>query len=222
MRRSAASAESGQVGTWPVLAVALGILALAVFGFVRLATGVKEAAEIRTAADAAALAGAQAIGSDAPGRIIAALSNGSLSLDGGLGQNRAIEFAGRNGSDVTFYRYYPVQDRVEVTVRSQRVTESGQRENASATASVGIRLGPCSYATPPPPTPTPTPTPTPSPTGTPSSTTPPPPPPDEQTTGVCGDLPIRVTWPGDGGDPVFTINANAAWLQDRIKPRLTA
>lgn len=221
MRMRKASAESGQVGTWPVLAVALGILALAVFGFVRLATGVKEAAEIRTAADAAALAGAQAIGSDAPGRIISALNNGSLSLDGGLGQNRAIEFAGRNGSDVTFYRYYPVQDRVEVSVRSQQVTESGQRENASATASVGIRLGPCSYGTPPPPTPTPTPSPTPSPTGTPTPT-PAPPPPDEETTGTCGELPIRVTWPGDGGEPVFAINANAAWLKDRIKPRLSA
>lgn len=209
--------EAGQVGTWPVLVVALLVLALGVTAYTRLSTAVQEEATIQLAADAAALAGAQSIGVDAPGRLVSALNSGQP-LPCGLGRDAAADFAGRNGSSVVSYCYHPVSDRVEVTVRSARVTESGARETASATAKVGLRLGPCSFGTPPPPTPTPTPTP--SPTSTPTTpVSPPPPPPDVETSGTCGDLDIDVTWPGSGGGPTFSWNA--AMLRSMIDPRLT-
>ena len=50
--------EAGQVGTWPVLVIAIGLLALGVFSYTRLTVATKEASDLQLAADAAALAGA--------------------------------------------------------------------------------------------------------------------------------------------------------------------
>lgn len=209
--------EAGQVGTWPILVIAFAILALGVVVFTRLSTATKEAAEIQLAADAAALAGAQAIGQDAPGQIVSALMSGGT-LPASLGQGPAQNFASRNGSRVIHYTYNPVQDRVTVRVRSQAVTESGQREEATAVARLGLRLGPCSH--PPAPTPTPTPTTTPPPSPSPTPTTPPPPPPDVEVEGSCGDLEYEVTYPGSGGPPQFHVDANL--IKSLLDPRLVS
>jgi len=110
-----------------------------------------------------------------------------------------------------------VQDRIEVTVRSQAVLESGRREDASAVAELGLRLGPCVLPdAPEPPEPEPTPTPTPSSTSTPTPT-PTPTPDDVVKKGRCGDVEFDVTFPGGGGPPSF------GWGQLKVEadPRLT-
>ena len=213
-----ARSERGQIGTWLSLTVAFVILGLGVLYFTRISKGVDEAAGIQAGADAAALAGAQSIGRDAPGRLVSALESGH-GFPPGMGNGEADDFARRNGTYVTDYSYDPVRDRIEVTVKSLKVTETGSRETAHAVAKLGVRLGPCSMPTVPPrPTPAP-PTPTPTPTdGSTPTPTPTPTPPDTTLTGHCGDIDVKVTFPGSGGAPIF--HWNAAALKSAIEPRL--
>ena len=110
-----------------------------------------------------------------------------------------------------------VQDRIEVTVRSQAVLESGRQESTSAVAELDLPLGPCVLPdAPEPPEPTPTPTPSPSSTGTPTPT-PTPTPDDVVKKGRCGEVEFDVTFPGGGGPPSF------GWGELKIEadPRLT-
>lgn len=183
---------------------------------VRLSKATDEASGLQAAADASALAGAQDVLTNAPGQFVSALMNGR-GLPCGLGQDKATTFAERNDASLVRYCYYPADDRIEVTVRSKDVLESGEREERTASAKIGLKLGPCT--TPPEPTPSTTSTTTsPSPTSSSSSpssstsTTPPPPPPDVTGTMSCGDLDIPVTWPGDGGD--MKIDFNASLIED--------
>lgn len=213
---SRAQSESGQVGTWPVLLVALSVLSLGFVLFTRMGSAVDESSSIQLAADAAALAGAQSVGRDAPGQLVSAVRSGRP-LSCSLGSGAAADFSRRNGSTVIQYCYYPATDRIHVRVRSNDVTQSGRREEAAATAEVGLRLGPCSPFTRPTPTVSATPTPTP----TVSPTEPPEPeePEDVEADGRCGDLPVTVVWPGSGGAP--SVNWNASFLRSQIDPRLT-
>ena len=208
--------EQGQAAMWLVLTVAFLLVALGVTAYSRLVSATDEVSGLQTAADAAALAGAQAIARDAPQAIKDAVRDGGGSPCG-LGRGEAQSFAARNGATVTSYCYYPVQDRIEVTVRSQSVLESGRREDASAVAELGLRLGPCVLPdAPEPPEPEPTPTPTPSSTSTPTPT-PTPTPDDVVKKGRCGDVEFDVTFPGGGGPPSF------GWGQLKVEadPRLT-
>ena len=179
-----------------------------------VAPATDEVSGLQTAADAAALAGAQAIARDAPKAIKEAVKTGSA-IPCGLGHSEAQEFAARNGASVTGYCYYPVQDRVEVTVRSQGVLESGNHESTTAVAELGLTLGPCVLPDAPEP-PEPTPTPTPTSTATPSPT-PTPTPADVVKQGRCGDVEFDVTFPGDGGPVSFGWGA----LKILADPRLT-
>ena len=211
-------AEAGQAAMWLILTVAFLLVALATTGYSRLVSATDEVSSLQTAADAAALAGAQAIARDAPQAIKDAVRNGGA-IPCGLGRSEAQAFAARNGANVTEYCYYPVQDRIEVTVRSQAVLESGRRESTTSVAELDLRLGPCvlpDAPEPPEPTPTPTPTPSPSSTATPTPT-PTPTPDDVVKKGRCGEVEFDVTFPGGGGPPSF------GWGQLKVEadPRLT-
>lgn len=208
--------EDGQAAMWLVLAMAFLFLGLGVTAYSRLVSATDEVSGLQTAADAAALAGAQAIARDAPQAIKDAVRGGG-GIPCGLGRSEAQSFAARNGATVTAYCYYPVQDRIEVTVRSQAVLESGQRESTSAVAELDLRLGPCVLPdAPDPPTPTPTPTPTPSASTTPTPT-PTPTPDDVVKKGRCGEVEFDVVFPGSGGPPSFGWGA----LKIDVDPRLT-
>ncbi|MBL8931207.1 MAG: hypothetical protein JNL54_13885 [Kineosporiaceae bacterium] len=202
--------ERGQTAAWLTLVVAGGLLALGVTSFSRLARAEDQAGSIQTSADAAALAGAQLIGKEAPVHLVELLESHRLWPECGWGQGAADDFAARNGSDVVSYCFYPGSGRVEVTVRSRAVAESGRREQATAFARLGVRLGPCLMPTLPTPTPTPPGGPPPGPTPT---------PPDVEDEAHCGDVTIPVTIPGDGSDPVF--HWDAAHFAGLFEPRLT-
>ena len=199
-RHRACRAESGQVAMWLILVVAAGLIGLGATAYSRLISATDQVSGLQTAADSAALAGAQSIVRDAPQAIKDAVLNGG-GLPCGLGRTAAQNFASRNGAEVTGYCYYPVQDRVEVTVRSTKVLESGQRESTDAVAELGLKLGPCTLPDAPE---APTPTPTPTPTGTATPTpTPTPTPDDVVKKGHCGDIEFDVIFPGSGGPPTF-------------------
>ena len=123
--------EAGQAAMWLILTMAFLLVALGTTAYSRLVSATDEVSSLQTAADAAALAGAQAIARDAPQAIKDAVRNGG-GIPCGLGRSEAQAFAARNGATVTGYCYYPVQDRIEVTVRSQAVLESGRQESATS------------------------------------------------------------------------------------------
>lgn len=110
---------------------------------------------LQQAADAAALAGAQQVAKDLPSVLLESIRHGGVPACG-LGQSAAQQFAHRNAAELISYCYYPSSDRVKVTIRSLAVLESGSREEAEATASVGRRLGACELIGPSP-TPSPSP-----------------------------------------------------------------
>lgn len=125
-----------------VVVVSLLLLAFAMAVGVRLSKATDQASGLQGAADAAALAGAQSIVTDAPGQIVSALVNGNV-IPGNLGQPAAQDFASRNDTTVVSYSYSPSQDRIRVTVRSNEVMESGNREERSAAAKVGMPFTAC-------------------------------------------------------------------------------
>ena len=213
MKSQAQRNERGQVAMWLILVVAAGLIGLGATAYTRLVSATDEISGLQTAADSAALAGAQSIAKDAPQAIKDAVLGGG-SLPCGLGRGEAQSFASRNGAEVTSYCYHPIQDKVEVTVRSEKVLESGQKESTKATAELGLKLGPCKVPDPPE---APTPTPTPTPTGTATPTPTPTPTPDDVNKKVhCGDIEFDVTFPGSGGPPSF------GWGQIKVdvKPKL--
>lgn len=186
--------DAGQATTAILVTVAVLLLGLGVMLFTRLARAEDQVGQLKAASDAAALAGAQAIVADLPTTIAASIKTSSP-LPGGLGQARASEFANRNDATLIAYTYSPLADEVRVTVRSNKVLESGKQETSTSTAQLGLRLGTCK------PAPLPT-------TTTPSTSTPPPKPPDVKTHYQCGQLKVPVTKPGDGGPVDITMSDN--------------
>lgn len=204
-----------------IVVVAILLLAFAMLFGVRLSKATDEASGLQAAADAAALAGAQSVVTDAPGQIVSALVSGQ-SIPGGLGQSAAADFANRNDSTLVSYSYSPVQDRVRVTVRSQDSLESGEREERSAAAKLGMALGPCDVPdTPAPPSTSTTTSPSSSPSGSssssPSTTPPAPPPVDDIGDAIqCGglELPVLWEWSEDDGWGLGFQNVNADVIKD--------
>lgn len=204
-----------------IVVVAILLLAFAMLFGVRLSKATDEASGLQAAADAAALAGAQSVVTDAPGQIVSALVSGQ-SIPGGLGQSAASDFANRNDSTLVSYSYSPVQDRVRVTVRSQDSLESGEREERSAAAKLGMALGPCDVPdTPAPPSTSTTTSPSSSPSGSssssPSTTPPAPPPVDDIGDAIqCGglELPVLWEWSEDDGWGLGFQNVNADVIKD--------
>lgn len=209
------SAERGAVSMSLMVVVGILLLAFALLVSLRIAMATDEASRLQSAADAAALAGAQSILDDAPGQIVSALVTGQV-IPGSLGQKDAADFANRNDTTLVSYHYSPLQDRVVATVRSNAVLESGEREERSAVAELGASFGACD---PPdePPTPSTTSSTSSSPSSpssssssssTTSSTTPVD---DVADTLTCGPLDIPVTWEwseDDGWAPDFEVNAS--------------
>lgn len=108
----------------------------------RYARAGAQAQSLQSAADSAALAGAQAIARDRR-LILDTLVFGRVMPMCGKGQAEAMNFARRNSAVVTHYCYLPLTARVQVTVRSATPLENGQFEERRATAKVGPRLAPC-------------------------------------------------------------------------------
>jgi hypothetical protein len=173
----------------------------------------------QTAAEASALAGAQAIADDSipallagittPGDLAGALSGASSQL----GSGDAARLAGDNGADLISYTYDWRADRVTATVRPQS-TAAGQIKPVSATARVGFSWN-CFWSGLPTPSPT-TPAPSPSPSPT-TPVTPPPPPPDQTVTLQCGSTSITFTLVGRTG---LLRLSPATQLDGLFRPRL--
>lgn len=208
--------ERGHATTALIIVFSLFLLG---FGFLyvsRLAKVGDEAAGLQTAADAAALAGAQSIVKEMPDAILAAIEHRSI-LPGGMGQAAASEFALRNDASLVSYRYYPAAEKIEVTVRSRKPLETGHYEYAKATSRVGVRIGACTVPpkpTPPPPPPPPSPEPTPTPTPSPA------PPKPWKTVATCGELSVPVTMPPSGtGRPTLDVTEEAlkAWFAPALR-----
>lgn len=122
--------------------VCLVLLAVAFTIIPRFARAGAQDQSLQSAADSAALAGAQAIARDRQ-LILNTLVIGKVMPTCGTGRLEATDFALRNRAVVTNYCYLPLTARVHVTVRSATPLENGQFEERSATAKVGLRLAPC-------------------------------------------------------------------------------
>lgn len=203
-RDGAGGPESGAAAMTLIVVVGILLLAFAMLFGVRISKATDEASGLQAATDAAALAGAQSIVTDAPGQIVSALVSGQV-IPGSLGQANAQDFAARNDATVVSYSYSPAQDRVRVTVRSNDVLESGEREERSAAAKLGMPFTACDASQEPPPPSTSTSSttsPSSSPTSPSSTTSTPPPPVDDVTDTLgCGglDIPVVWEWDEDGG-----------------------
>lgn len=207
--------ERGQVALALILSVTVGLVAVGIFGVVALSRGADEKSKAQSAADAAALAGADALVEDLPGRLGRLVGRGGLQGLFGcdLGRDAASDFAGRNEAQLTEYCYDARDDRVRVAVRmNEGVTEDVGPAEAEAEASAGIDFGSCSWRNEDPPTPTTT---TPTTTSTAPPPTTPPPAPDFITQLNCGRLSAR-----------FQVNGETGKLQlvkvdiDDVEPRL--
>lgn len=213
-RISTRDGERGAAALSIVVVSAVLVLAFAMLVGVRLSKATDEASGLQGAADAAALAGAQSIVHDAPGRIVSALVNGQQ-IPGSLGQSNAEDFASRNDATLLTYSYSPIQDRIRVTVRSNDVLESGEREVRSAAAKLGTPFAACdqSQEPPAPSTSTSSSTTSSSSSSTSTSTTSSPPPPVDDVSDSldCGGLDIPVVWEwdeDDGWDLDFNVDAS--------------
>lgn len=202
--------DRGQITTALVM---VGIVMLVALGLLvtKLGQAADQKSKVQIAADAAALAGAQQIRMEAPGRILSAIGSGHggnpFPGNGciGVGQDAAKDFADRAGAAVTEYCYTPSTDTVQVYVKNRDwdVSVSAAPARAQAEARVGWPLGACDTLVPltpipplpsttSPPTDSPTTTPTPVPTTTPAS--------DVQRTVNCGKLPVEIVLDGASGE----------------------
>jgi hypothetical protein len=198
--------DRGQITTALVIVGTVLVFALALAGS-KLGQATDQKGDVQTAADAAALAGAQQIAHDAPGLVLKAVlsktsgppadnppadnppADNTAEFDCGTGRDSASRFATQNGARLTDYCYYPGTDTVSVTVQSLTNSVSGSPAMATAQARVGVALGDCDFPSPQTSEPTPTPTAT-------FSSTPSGSPPDVPGTVRCGDMDIPVVAQG--------------------------
>lgn len=216
------ASERGAAAMSIIVMTSVLLLAFAMVVGVRLSKATDQASGLQAAADASALAGAQAIVDRPVSTIFAALVKGEVS-PASWGHAEARNFAHHNDAAVVpgKYHFNADQGRVQVTVRSKEVLESGQHEERSAVAELGLNI--CREPEPPaPPTPR-----------WPASgdisdggadggdgdsddEAPPPQPElpeDEETTVDCGDLTIEYTgsWKVDQDDNPEWTSADLEW-----------
>lgn len=192
--------ERGQVATGIILSVVVGLVAVGLLGVVALSRGADERTKSQSAADAAALAGANSLADVIPNLI--GLIHSRRDLDDafgcGLGRAAAEDFASRNGATLTSYCFDARADQVRVSIRmNEKVTDDVGPATAKAVASPELGLDDCDWTDhePPPPT-TPSSTTTTSPSPTSSTPTTPPPAQDYTTTLKCG--PLKAVFKVDG------------------------
>lgn len=196
--------EQGAAATALLVTAVLVGLTIFVFLAVPYGLAVDAKARNRTAADAAALAGAEG----ARDALLAAIGPGgvptwgSLASPYGLGSSEAERYASLNDARLVAYSFEPANGHVDVTVEGQDVDGNPSRSRAVAQVDPlpcmgqGIPTPTPSWTPPPEPTPTPTPTggpdPTPSPTPTPTPV--PADPPTELLQGELSCGPITLTF----------------------------
>jgi hypothetical protein len=182
--------RNGDEGGIAIVLVAMMLVLIVGAGYaIRYGGDNEVSGQTRTAADAAALAGAGS-GADWVVNQLSALAppTGWSAVNNGLGQVSASQYASANGGTLESYSF-SVTGRVTVTV-SVPEGESGILNRETSAAQIALPV--CSVVPPPPPSPTPSPTPTrtgtasPSPTPRPTPTTPPPPPPTRYTCSING------------------------------------
>ena len=192
--------EQGQVSTAILMSFTFVLLTIAMMAIPNFTRAGTERTGLDSAADAAALAGAQQVQEMLPQIVEAyARSGGESPAVGSIGAESAISFAERNGSHVVMYQYTPVDGLVSVTVRSNKVQENGMQNTGHAVADSGFAFGGrCVLDVP---TPTPMSGPVVSTTSTPGGAGEPALAPIEQTSGHmrCGDKVIDVDIDEHGG-----------------------
>ncbi|MGY4719242.1 hypothetical protein [Naumannella huperziae] len=210
-------------GSGPITALlALGSLALVVAVILTTLTAVaaREGNRAQHAADAAALAGAEAALTDIPGLLGAGFARpgdllDQLGLSGcaQLGRADAQRLATENGASITSYCYNPYRDRVEVSVVANDSAD-GPPARSRAVAETGLDLDSCAID---PSFERPTPTPTPPPPSVPPSAppTPDPPPPPLRTTMKCGPVEFALRF-AEGRFRFVDINADLVGLDSRL------
>lgn len=138
--------EAGQVTTTLALAFAIALVSIGIVGVLGLGRAVDERSQARSAADAAALAGATSLHGALPS-IFARLRAPGDPLDFGgcsLGRETAVDFAARNEAALTSYCFDVANDRVEVSVQmNDAVSPGGPKAKARAVAASGMGLDRC-------------------------------------------------------------------------------
>jgi hypothetical protein len=204
------------VATAVMIVVTVSLVAVTAFGVLRLGAAVDERGQAQTAADAAALGGAEAVREGLPARFAAVTSVEDLEAVGrdltcGAGREGAVGLAAANRAEVTSYCYDSFADRVEVTVVNRATGDPATGPaTASAVASLGLLVDDCEL-----PADASTPAPSPPPDGG-----------DEpEEPGVvelvCGDVTIGFERSDDGGLELATDPDDLAeQLEDALEPRL--
>jgi hypothetical protein len=156
-RPARARADDGQVAAGLVTCAVLALVALLVWFVVPVSAASDQHSRAQTAADAAALAAAEAIIRDADLTLSAMATEGQLHvfLQAVLGSEGATQYAALNNAHVVSYRYDWRNDRAEVVVETNDRLETGEASRARAVAEVGLTWGQCEWRvqTPPPPPP---------------------------------------------------------------------
>ncbi|UDY23768.1 pilus assembly protein TadG-related protein [Nocardioides sp. Kera G14] len=200
------------------------VVAFAVFGIFLMGRGVNDKTEAQTAADAAALAGAQ----DLVGNVKTLLQGLTDKTDlGGIGncndgKARASDYAEKNGASLTDYCFDSASGEVSVSVTLDHdVSADLGPAKASATATTGLDLNDCHWDSSDTPTPPPTEAPTATATGTPTASATPtetPSPDPVPTSLTCGELVVNYLWKWDGTAWNLTLDGDVD--TDDLKPHL--
>ncbi|MGN6574308.1 MAG: hypothetical protein ACTHKG_01340 [Nocardioides sp.] len=222
--------EEGAAASALLIAAVLIGFAIFVYMAIPLGTAVDAKARNRTAADAAALAGAEGVRED----LLAGLGDAGLpsswhDLPGvaGMGRSAAEEYARYNDATLLSYYFDPYDGTAHVEVEGQDV--DGQLSHSSAVAQVDLPH--CDALDPPdPPTPTATPDPEPDPDdkdkgpADPLPSEPPPPPPPVDLSVHCDgfDLTFQVRYTEDGGIEVHFPPGQLGKIRDAMDVRLIA
>lgn len=224
---ASATRDEGMVASGVIAVVAIGLIALLFFAILPLLSGTEQSGRTQTSADAAALAGAGEIRTvvlDELGTVIRA--SGGVPFRGLIraarGYGVAQSYAGSNGADLSEYRYDPWSDEVTARTNLREVAPNGDHAESLATASLGVELGNCVFASDrvvigfePVPTPGPTPSPSVSPTPTPT--------PEPEPVPIYGDE-YRFRCPGFDsgarGEPGEVLTAAHDWLDAQLRPSL--
>jgi hypothetical protein len=208
--------DDGQVATAVMIVVTVGLVAVTGLGVLRLGAAVDERGQAQTAADAAALGGAEAAREGLPALFAAVRSAEDLEAIGdaltcGVGREGAVELASANGAEVTSYCYDSFTDRVEVEVVNRATGDAATgTATAGAVASLGLLIDECTRSPDPSATPSAEPGPEPS----------EPPEPGEVTL-ACGDLTVEFEQADDGELRLVTPPEELAErLESAFEPRL--
>lgn len=202
------------------------LVGVAIFTYMAIpfGTAVDAKAQDRTAADAAALAGAEGVRED----LLAGLGSAGFpqswtDLPGaaGLGRAEAESFARYNGSTLVSYWFDPTDGTAHAEVEGHAV--DGELSRSTAVAQVDLpHCDPLDPPDPPLPTETPDPKDPKDPGKPPAPTEPPPPPPPVDVTVGCDgfDLVFQIRYTEDGGVEVHFPPGQLDKIRDAMDARL--